>query len=81
MRRLTMLDTAPKLPDPDTVFVTLVRAHIDLSANDSRRLDAALVLLLANHIGDIAVLEQAIEEARRAVRAPTGAAEDEGTPP
>lgn len=76
-----MLDTAPKLADPDAVFVTLVRAHHDLSPEESRRLDAALVLLLANHIGDRAVLEQAIDQARRAVRAPTGATEDQGTPP
>ncbi len=76
-----MLDTAPKLADPDAVFVTLVRAHHDLSPEESRRLDAALVLLLANHVGDAVVLEQAIELARRAVRAPTGATEDQGTPP
>lgn len=76
-----MLDTTPKLADPDAVFVALVRAHRDLSPEESRRLDAALVLLLANHIGDGAVLEQAIEQARRAVRAPTGATEDQGTPP
>lgn len=76
-----MLDTAAKLADPDAVFVTLVCAHHDLSPEESRRLDAALVLLLANHIGDAAVLEQAIEHARRAVCAPTGATEDQGTPP
>ncbi len=76
-----MLDTTPKLADPDATFVTLVRAHHDLSPDESRRLDAALVLLLSNHIGDVTVLEQAIEQARRAVRAPTGATEDQGTPP
>ncbi|MCS6854207.1 MAG: DUF2783 domain-containing protein [Elioraea sp.] len=76
-----MLDTSPNLPDPDAVFATLVRAHRDLSPEESRRLDAALVLLFANHIGDLSVLEEAIREARRAVRVPTGTREDEGTPP
>lgn len=75
------LDTSPRFADPDGVFVALVAAHRDLSPEESRRLDAALVLLLANHIGDARVLEAAIAAARAAVRSPAGAAEAEGTPP
>ncbi|MFQ3622636.1 MAG: DUF2783 domain-containing protein [Acetobacteraceae bacterium] len=75
------LDTTPRLADPDAVFVSLVQAHRDLSPEESRRLDAALVLLLANQLGDRAALERAIEAARRAVRAPTGGAEDAGAAP
>ncbi|MCS6780411.1 MAG: DUF2783 domain-containing protein [Geminicoccaceae bacterium] len=63
------LDRSPRLPDPDAVFVRLVRAHRDLSAEESRRLDAALVLLLANQLGDAALLDRAIEAARAAVLA------------
>jgi hypothetical protein len=54
------LDTTPRLADPDAVYAMLVAAHRDLDAAASRRLDAKLVLLLANHIGDAAVLEQAL---------------------
>ncbi|WP_337875899.1 DUF2783 domain-containing protein [Elioraea sp.] len=78
---MVALDTRPRLGDPDAVFVALVAAHRDLSPEESRRLDAALVLLLANHIGDAEVLQAAIAAARAAIRAPTGAAEPEGTVP
>jgi hypothetical protein len=58
------LDTTPRLADPDALFAALVEAHRDLDEAASRRLDARLVLLLANHIGDMEVLRQAIELAR-----------------
>jgi hypothetical protein len=64
------LDTGPRLPDPDAVFVRLVRAHDGLDPEQSRRLWAALVLLLANQLGDHALLEEAISRARAAVGAP-----------
>jgi hypothetical protein len=54
------LDTTPRLADPDAVYAMLVAAHRDLDAAASRRLDAKLVLILANHIGDAGVLEQAL---------------------
>ncbi len=75
------LDTTLRLDDPDGVFVALVQAHRDLSPEESRRLDAALVLLLANQIGDRAVIDGAIAAARRAVRAPSEGAEGAGTAP
>lgn len=78
---MTALLTTPRLADPDAVFVALAAAHRDLSPEESRRLDAALVLLLANHIGDARVLDEAIAAARAAVRTRTGAAEPEGTVP
>ena len=55
------LDTTPRLGDPDALFAALVEAHRDLDAAASRRLDARLVLILANHIGDAEVLRHAIE--------------------
>jgi hypothetical protein len=58
------LDTSPRIADPDALFAALVEAHRDLDEAASRRLDARLVLLLANHIGDMEVLRQAIELAR-----------------
>jgi hypothetical protein len=58
------LDTTPRLVDPDALFAALVEAHRNLDAAASRRLDARLVLILANHIGDAAVLREAIALAR-----------------
>ncbi len=58
------LDTTPRLVDPDALFTALVEAHRNLDAAASRRLDARLVLILANHIGDAAVLREAIALAR-----------------
>jgi hypothetical protein len=58
------LDTAPRLADPDALFALLVAAHQGLDAEASHRLDARLVLLLANHIGDMDTLRQAIALAK-----------------
>lgn len=60
------LDTTPRIEDPDALFALLVEAHRGLDAAASRRLDARLVLLLANHIGDRRVVEEAIRLAREA---------------
>ena len=63
---MTALDTRPRLNDPDLAFESLVEAHRDLTPDQSRRLDARLVLLLANHIGSVTVLREAIAAAREA---------------
>lgn len=60
------LDLRPRLQDPDTLFAALVAAHEGLDPAMSRRLDAQLVLLLANHIGDDAVVLDAIRIAKEA---------------
>ena len=62
---MSTLDLSPRLTDPDALFEALVEAHRGLDPDASRRLDARLVLLLANHIGDVEVVRQAIDEARR----------------
>jgi hypothetical protein len=56
----------PNLTDPDGVFDLLIAAHAGLSDAESAALDARLVLVLANHIGDAAVLRRAIAAARQA---------------
>jgi hypothetical protein len=65
------LDTSPRLADHDAIFEALVAAHRDLDPAASRRLDARLVLLLANHIGDARVVLDAIALARAAAEPPT----------
>lgn len=62
------LVTAPNLADPDALFAALADAHRGLDAEASARLNARLVLLLANHIGDASVLAQAIDAARGPAR-------------
>jgi hypothetical protein len=62
------LDTAPRLADPDALLALLLDAHEGLDAEASRRLDARLVLLLANHIGDMDALREAIALARASAR-------------
>lgn len=58
------LDLQPRLRDPDGLFAALVAAHDGLDPVASRRLDAQLVLLLANHIGDPEVVFEAIRVAK-----------------
>lgn len=59
------LVTRSNFERPDDAFRAIVEAHRGLSEEASADLDAALVLILANHIGDIDVLREAIELARR----------------
>ena len=61
------LDTASRFPDPDAAYRLIVEAHRGLADEESRRLDAALILILANEIGDLAVLREALALSRAAV--------------
>lgn len=63
------LNTEPRLADPDALYAALMEAHRDLPAADSRKLDAKLVLLLANHIGELAPVLEAIALAKAPPRA------------
>ena len=58
------LTTAPNIPDPDGFYADLLTAHTGLNQPDSQALNARLVLVLANHIGDRAVLQAALILAR-----------------
>lgn len=60
--------TTSRFSDPDQAFVMLVEARRGLSENEASALDARLVLILANHIGDIEVLREAIALAKQAAR-------------
>lgn len=57
------LITDPNIPDPDGFYETLIAAHRNLDDAQSAALNSRLILLLANHIGDQAVLVEAIREA------------------
>jgi hypothetical protein len=45
----------------------LIDAHRDLTDEQSALLNAKLVLLLANHVGDIGVIREALQRAREDV--------------
>jgi hypothetical protein len=58
------LITTSQFPDPDAAYRSIIEAHRGLSAEASANLDARLVLVLANHIGDADVLAEAIARAK-----------------
>ena len=64
---MATLNTEPNLVAPDDFYDELIALHRGLSAEQSARVNAKLVLLLANHIGDAVVLAQAIDAAREEV--------------
>jgi hypothetical protein len=62
---MTTLNTGTNLADHDGIYQRLVALHEGLSDEESARANARLILLLINHIGDLAVIEQAIALARK----------------
>ena len=62
----TPLDTAPRFADPDAAYRAIIEAHRGLSDNESAALNAALVLILANQLGDHAALGEALALAKAA---------------
>ena len=58
------LTLTPNIPDPDGFYETLINAHEGLTKAESDALNARLILILANHIGDRAVLAAALKAAR-----------------
>lgn len=63
-----MLNTEPNITDPDRFYAELLTAHEGLAEDQSHALNARLILILANHVGDRAVLREAIAAARGAGR-------------
>jgi Protein of unknown function (DUF2783) len=59
------LSTETNFADPDAAYRMIVEAHRGISDEQSAALDAALVLILANHVGDLDVLREAIALAKR----------------
>lgn len=59
------LITTPNLADPDGFYAELMAVHEALTPEASAALNARLILLLANHVGDRTVLSEALQEAAR----------------
>jgi len=56
----------PNIPDADDFYDELLRAHDELSDAQSDAFNARLILILCNHIGDRAVIAQALSAAHLA---------------
>ena len=61
------LNTEPNLAAPDDFYEELIDLHRGLSNDESALVNAKLILLLANHIGDIDVLREAMAAAKEDV--------------
>jgi hypothetical protein len=70
---MTELNLNPNLARGDDFYEALIDTHRELSAEQSRMVNAKLILLLANHIGDHGVLLQALRKAREGISLDTPA--------
>ncbi|MGD9800103.1 MAG: DUF2783 domain-containing protein [Parvularculaceae bacterium] len=62
---MARLNTEPNIADADGVYQKLIDAHQGLTEADSMALNARLILILINHVGDKAVVSEAIDIARK----------------
>ena len=58
------MKTELNFQDADTFYDQLLNAHEGLSAEQSEQLSLRLILLLANQVGNAAVLRDCIESAK-----------------
>jgi len=61
------LKTGLNLADPDGFYERLIELHRGLTEEQSKLVNAKLILLLANHIGEDEVLDAALQAAREGV--------------
>ena len=57
------LVTTPNFVDPDDFYAELIALHRGRTKEESDAINARLILLLANHIGDRRILTEAFEAA------------------
>ena len=58
------LNLEPAIVRADDFYEALIDTHRDLTLEQSQMVNAKLILLLANHIGDLDVLRDALKRAR-----------------
>jgi hypothetical protein len=61
---MSALITEPNLDAPDDFYEALIAMHQGLDEAQSAKVNAKLILLLANHVGDLGVLRDAMRLAR-----------------
>lgn len=64
---MSALTIEPNMERPDDFYEAILEAHRDLNGEQSLALNAALILLLVNHVGDLDVLRDALRRARKTV--------------
>ncbi len=64
------LNTAINVEDPDGFYADLIELHEGLTPEQSQKVNAKLILMLANHIGDREVLDEALDYLRRSLEEP-----------
>jgi Protein of unknown function (DUF2783) len=62
---MAQLNIEPNMTHFDAFYEALIEAHRDLTAEQSHQMNARLVLLLANHVGDMEVLQDALKRAKQ----------------
>ena len=55
----------PNLAAADDAYAALIAAHEGLTREESDALNARLILILMNQIGDVQVIREALEAAKR----------------
>ena len=60
------LNSKPNIADSDGFYAELLATHRGLSEAESHAMNARLVLILSNHIGDAEVLREALALAKLA---------------
>lgn len=65
---MTKLNTEPNFDNADDFYAALLAAHDGLDAEEVHALNARLILILANHIGENEVLYEALDAARASQR-------------
>lgn len=63
-----LLDLEQRTDDPDELFEALVRLADGLTPEEAVRAQNALLLLLANQVGDLEAVREAIELARESAK-------------
>ena len=58
------LNIEPAIAKADDFYEALIDTHRDLTLEQSQVVNAKLILLLSNHIGDLDVLREALRRAR-----------------
>jgi hypothetical protein len=61
------LNIEPAIAQADDFYEALIDTHRDLTPEQSHLVNAKLILLLANHIGDLDVLREALRRSRDGV--------------
>ena len=66
---MTRLRLDSTLEAPDDFYAALIELHRGLSEEQSELVNAKLILLLANHVGDMETLREAMQRAREGIEA------------